>query len=322
MYVMVNDIHLSDRAPSSCTDSYLSDLFDLLDQVTVIAKQHNSSGIILAGDIFHHKTPSRTSHSTVMRLINWAYYCGTPVYAVLGNHDLSHDRIASVDETQPLGVAIASGAIRLLDGWIDNGDPVYGVPWQMTFDDAAVTDALRDYRVATKQHPGDTTDLRSLVVTHAPLYPPGQELPYEFYPTSAWATAMGNTGTVHYGHVHDAHGIYRVDNVIFSNCGALSRGSLNEHNLTRPVRIALWDPFTGTTTHVELTHKPAKDIFRLPEIAAAKAAQVDLTTFLGSVGETQLSITSTESVVEHIRTLGLQPELEDILRTLLVEADV
>ncbi len=320
--MLINDIHLSDRAPANCTDTYLDDLFDLLDQVQHLAAHHEASGVILAGDIFHHKVPSRTSHSTVMRLIDWAKLTDEetcPVYAVLGNHDLSHDRISSIDETQPLGVAIKSGAIRLLDGWIDNGDPVSGVPWQLTFDDASVSDALADYRDdAWTRH----QNINLLVVTHAPLYPPGKELIYEFYPAGKWAAAMANRGTVHYGHVHSPHGVYTVDGVTFSNCGALSRGSLNENNLTRSVQIALWEPQTGAIEHVTLKHRPAEEIFRLPEITARKAAEVDLSTFLGAVGETQISITSTESVIEHIRGMALAPDLTQILVALLNEADV
>ncbi len=320
MYLIVNDIHLSDRPPSSCTDSYLDDLFDLLDQVTRIAEEKAASGVILAGDIFHHKVPSRTSHATVMRLIDWAKWTDTvqcSVYAVLGNHDLSHDRVKSIDETQPLGVALKSGAIHLLDGWIDNGDRVYGVPWQMTFDDAAVTAALDDYR---SSHDFPRAE-PALVVTHAPLYPPGQELPYEYYPAERWAEAMNNTGTVHYGHVHSPHGVYAVDGVTFSNCGALSRGSLNENNLTRQVQIALWDGNSGLIEHITLKHRPAEDIFRLPEVTARKAAEVDLSTFLDSVGQTQIAITSTQSVIAHIESLGLDKSLTDVLVALLSEAD-
>lgn len=318
--ILVNDIHLSDRPPSSCTDTYLDDLFDLLYQITGLAAKTAAEHIILAGDIFHHKAPSRTSHATLIRLLDWAQHTretASRVHAVLGNHDLSHDRVASIDETQPLGVALTSGVIELLDGWMDGGSNafVYGVPWQMTFDDQSVSDALEDYR--TIWYSDDTP---KLVVTHAPLYPPGQELPYEFYPVASWAAAMGNNGTVHYGHVHSPHGVYQWDGVTFSNSGALSRGSLTESNLTRDVQVAVWDSDTGLIEHVTLAAKPAQDVFRLPEVNAQRAAQIDLTTFLGSVGQTQLSITSTESVIEHIRGLGFEPDLEHLLTLLLEEA--
>ena len=95
------------------------------------------------------------------------------------------------------------------------------MPWLQDFTDSAVTDALARFN----DHPDGT---HALVVTHAPLYPLGQELPYENYPTDRWARAMGNRGNVFYGHVHEPHGIYVVDGVTFANPGALSRGSLHE----------------------------------------------------------------------------------------------
>lgn len=312
-FVLVNDVHLSDRAPASCTDTYLDDLFDLLDQVAGIA-QDREAEIILAGDVFHHKAPSRTTHQTVMRLIDWARLALVPVHAVVGNHDIQHDRTASIHETQPLGVVMASGAINLLDGWLDSEDAVYGVPWQMTWDDANVSDALRQFR----QSPPVPDSKPSLVVTHAPLYPPGQELKYEFFPAASWAKAMGNIGTVHYGHVHEPHGIYQVDGVTFSNPGALSRGSLHEHNLTRTPSVAIWSSETGAIEHLRLDARPASEVFRLQEAAEVKEAGINLNRFLASVQATRLDITSTASVIEHIRDQhGDDPALVALVETLL-----
>lgn len=298
VYVLFNDLHLSDRAPNNCTDSYNDDLFDLLEQVAGIAAERDAAAIILAGDVFHIKTPSRTSHATVLRLIEWARYALVPVWAVPGNHDLLHDRFDSL-AGQPLGVCFASDAIQLLDGWIpdDNNQAVYGVPWLMSFDDVTVSQALKEYRdrITRAGSPPHT-----LVVAHAPLYPPGHELPYEFYPVANWAGSMNHTGTVHYGHVHEPHGIYTYNDVTFSNPGALSRGSLTEANLTRVPTIALWDSETGRTEHLPLKAKPADQVFLLAKANAVKKHNLDLSTFLKSVAATQLDITSTDTVINHV----------------------
>ena len=310
-YMVINDIHLSDRPPSVCTEAYQDDLFDLLAQCATIAADRHLDAVILAGDVFHHKLPLRTSHSSVMRLIELANTFPCPVYAVPGNHDLAHDRIASLDETQPLGVVFASGAIALLDTWAtDLPHPVYGVPWLGDFTDDTVTDYLHDWRTRLKP------DTPGLVVAHAPLYPPGHELPYEFYPARAWAQAMGGHGTVAYGHVHEPHGVYTVDGVTFTNPGALSRGSLHEHNLTRDLAVSIWDPTTGAVDQITLDHKPAADVFRLPE-RAVEATALDLDAFLAAIGRTRLHITSIEAIMEHIRSLGLGADLEHLVADLL-----
>ncbi len=315
-YILVNDIHLSDRPPSSCTDTYQDDIFALLDQINALAAERHAHGIIWAGDVFHHKTPGRTSHGTVMRLIRVAEAAPCPVHVVLGNHDLSHDRPASIGETQPLGVAIVSGAVQHLAGWMSNqhnADQIYGVPWLGRFTDDTVHDALADY---VEFHQSGRP---ALVVTHAPLYPPGQELKYEFFPADTWATAQ-RWGTVHYGHVHDPHGIYTVNGVTFSNPGALSRGSLHEHNLTRTPAVAIWDAVTGTITHHQLDAKPAAEVFRLAEVTATRTAQAEFDAFLDAIGQTRVELTSIESVMAAIRDRQLGPDLEHAILGLLEQA--
>lgn len=319
-YLLMGDIHLSDRPPSSCTDSYLDDLFDLLIRANYLAAERNVRAIIWAGDVFHHKTPGRTSHRTVMRLIDIVREAPCPTYVVPGNHDMLNDRFGSLDETQPLGVVLASGAVELLSAWmaptpeLDRSgwlDPIYGVPWLMTFDDDTVSAALRDYR-------DDLGDVEHyLVVTHAPLYPLGMELPYENYPADKWAAAMGGRGSVYYGHVHEAHGIHTAGGVTFCNPGAISRGSLHEHNLKREVSVAIWDSDTGQFEIVPVPHKPAEEVFRLVEIGEAKTAQLELDQFLASVGQTRIEITSIEAVMAHIRGLGLGTDLEKLVADLL-----
>lgn len=316
LYVIVNDLHLSDKAPSSCTDTYNDDLFDLLDEVGKLAKKLGAAAVILAGDIFHIKTPSRTSHSTVMRFIDELRSWGVPVLIVVGNHDMSHDRSDSVDETQPLGVVFASGAAHRLEGWsaVDAGivtDPVYGLPWLSTWDDDTVAAALVDWRARLK--PASS----GLVVAHAPFYPPGQELPYEFYDTRKVAAAMDGHGSCHYGHVHEAHGVYLVDGVVFSNPGALSRGSLHEHNLTRTVSAAVWNAATGHTAHATLPHKPAAQVFRLAEIAVSRAREDRHNSFLDRIGQSRIEITSIESVKAEIREKDVTPEVQRLATELL-----
>jgi DNA repair exonuclease SbcCD nuclease subunit len=317
--VLVNDIHLSDRPPASCTDTYVNDLFELLYQISILA-QGQYARIILAGDVFHHKAPSRTSHGTVMRLIDWARDALVPVYAVVGNHDMQNDRVDSIGSTQPLGVVFASGAIQMLDGWIEDGgdDFVYGVPWQMSWDKASVGLALEDF--LDEGSPLRSNSAHSLVVTHAPLYPPGQELKFENFPAADFAEAMGNHGTVHYGHVHEPHGIYTVDGVQFSNPGALSRGSLHEHNLKRTPSVAVWDSDTGAIQHVELRARPADEVFRLTEIAEVKAAKLDLNAFLSQVQRTSLEVTSTAAVLDHVRKSQDDYALIAVIEKLLTEA--
>jgi len=324
--LLIGDVHLADRPPSSCTDSYLEDLFDLLDQASAVAKERNAQAIVQAGDWFHIKMPSRNSHKLVIRSIEWASSAPCPVYVVPGNHDLSNDRLESLDEGQPLGAVIRSKSVRMLRGWAEGPlkHQLYGVPWLQDWDNKDLD--LRETEVsASLQAWQDLYDgsVPALLVTHAPFYPPGTEPTYEnaeVYPTKNFALHMGRHGNVYYGHIHDPHGTYTIDRVRFANYGALSRGSLTESHLTRQVGVTLWDSFTGEFEFVPLKAKPAEEIFRLQEIGEVKTAQAELDKFLSSIGETTVEITSIEAVLDHVKKLNLGKEIEIIVEQLLTEA--
>jgi DNA repair protein SbcD/Mre11 len=305
----VNDIHLSDRPPSSCTEAYTEDLLDLLGQTVAEAVSRDVDAVVWTGDVFHSKAPSRNSHRLVQKAIGIGHAYGRPWYIVPGNHDLQHDRLASIHETQPLGVLYRAGA-KMLRGWELNGLPLYGVPWQQEWSDEAVGEALREWREAGRYG-------AALVCAHAPLYPPGHELPYEYYDTVMWSQAMGNRGSCVYGHVHERHGVYQVNDVTFCNPGALSRGSLHEYNMTRPVQVAVWDSSDGSFSEVQLTAKPAEEVFRLREKQRITDASGKLDEFLAQVGSTRLAVLSSESVLEHVRQLGLDPAVAEEVRELL-----
>ena len=325
--MLIGDVHLADRPPSSCTDDYLEDLFNLMDQASVVAKARSCHAIVQAGDWFHIKMPSRNSHKLVIRSIEWAANAPCPVYVVPGNHDLSNDRLASLDEGQPLGAVIRSESVQMLQGWPKDLSPaklrIYGVPWLQEWDaeesvaDQAVSDALADYRADSED------SVPFLVVTHAPFYPPGKEPTYEnaeYYSPEKFALHMDGHGSVYHGHIHEQHPEYISGGVRFCNNGALSRGSLTEYNLSRPVGVTLWDSTTGEFEFVPLDAKPASEVFRLKEIGEVKTSQAELDAFLASIGQTSVEITSIEAVMDHLKTLNLGKDFERLVEELLIIA--
>jgi hypothetical protein len=336
-YLIFGDVHLG-PTPSSCTGTYVDDLFDLLEQCIYLAKSRDVRGVVIAGDLFHSKAPTRTSHALVSRLIRLLRRFECPVHFVPGNHDMQHDRIESLDETQPAGALLASGVVELLDGWDHDIRDLYGVPWQQLWEDEIVSGALADYRSAVAVGAPRYT----LVVTHAPLYPPGLELEYENYPAARFGQLMGGTGSCYYGHVHERHGIWTADTsqlgirvpdavgeitvgsfkgeVTFCNPGALSRGSLHEHNLTRVPAVAIWDSADGQFTEIPLNARPPEEVFRLRERQQATDMTGRLEEFLATVGSAQLEIMSVESVEAHIRSLGLSEADTTFALELLMEA--
>jgi DNA repair exonuclease SbcCD nuclease subunit len=334
-FLLISDIHLSEKPPSSCTDSYVDDLFELLHQAREVGRERHVDAMVWAGDTFHSKAASRVSHRLVQRVAEYVNVTPFPVLILAGNHDMSNDRYDSLYKTQPLGMLWRAGAVELR-GWAEVARgvplPVYGVPWLQGYGNygeqcaegvtpeiaGRVSDVLDDYR--KQVYEAGWGKHKPLVVAHAPLYPPGEELAYEWFPGDAWALAMGGSGNVFYGHVHEPHRAFRHRYVVFCNNGALSRGSLHEYNLTRQVGVTLYDTDEGTFEFIPLDAKPASEVFRLTEKQEATDLQGRLDSFLEGVGAASIEVVSVEGVIAHIRTLGLSEEVVSLAEELLTEA--
>jgi DNA repair exonuclease SbcCD nuclease subunit len=331
-YLIINDVHLTNdnSHPSSCTPSYTPDLFNLLKQAADLAVVRECEAIIQLGDFFHIKTPSRNSHELVQRAMRWARDCVVPVFIVPGNHDLLNDRLDSLDEGQPLGVLYDAGVAQRAEGYLHikgprgpfdssvQALPIFGIGWQQYWDAQA---DIADRAVAKALEGFEPEDTPQLIVTHAPFFPPGANPAYEHYSTEKFARMVNPTGKANvqviYGHIHDYHGEYVVNGVRFANYGALSRGSLTESNLTRPVGVTIWDAITGRFEFIELQAKPADQVFRVKEITEVRTTQLKLDEFLKSVGQSTIEITTTESVLSKVRSLKLGKEIERIVEELL-----
>jgi hypothetical protein len=243
---------------------------------------------------------------------------GIELIIVTGNHDISNDVLDSVHEKQPLGVLYAAGARELI-GWHETL-PLYGVPWQQRWlEPETKHEAFAEWREQPAPD-GQARDIDlSLAVTHAPIYPPhmAEDVMFELVPLSGddgLSAAMGNEGFLYYGHIHEDHGIFEVEGVTYANMGAISRGSLHDYNLEREIKVALWteDGFE----EIPVPHKPASEIFRMEQAAAAKEERLSLDVFLSEIGTSTIDMSSTGSVVAHIKQ---QKDIEPRVRKAAIE---
>lgn len=314
--LLIGDIHLRDSPPRNASETYTDDILDILKYTAKMQHELGISAVVWAGDVFDHKTPSKTSHRLVLRAIE-AVKRYKELWIVTGNHDISHDRLESVAEQQPLGVLFEAGA-RELNGWHPEL-PVFGIPWQQDWLKPGTVNSSFELRhqgrIFAPSRPG-------LVVTHAPISPHESEM-YDVLDNHEIAEAMKNTGSLYYGHIHEDHGIYEVDGVTFCNVGAVSRGSLTESNLKRKIKAALWTPEHGFL-EVELPHRPAEEVLRIESGTQAKEARISLESFLEDVGRTRLDVSSTAVVIQHIRALNeerVPPPVKSVAISLLEEQD-
>ena len=344
--LLVGDIHAMDRPPVNATESYMDDIIEMLRWTIDYAAKNGIEVIVWAGDVFHHKSPSRTSHALVLRMIAILQYAasqGVEIWAVTGNHDISNDVLASIQEKQPLGVLYQAG-LKELVGWHPTL-PLFGVPWRQdwtTNEDSAI-EAFRGWRQEEGPIIGETDIVdpidisAALAVTHAPIYPPkeAENIQWDLVPTrgeKGISSAMGNAGFLYYGHIHEDHGIFEVEGVTYANMGAISRGSLHEYNLEREIKVAVWDdgtsmdgPLGGVApsfTEVVVPHKPAEEVFKLAQAEEKKAERLSLDAFLSDIGSSTLDVSSTGSAIEHIRTRkDVPPPVRDTAIEILEEVE-
>lgn len=314
--LLVGDIHLADKPPSIRTDEYADQILEKLTQTVDIAKQREVDCVVWVGDVFHVKAPARTSHALVQKTVDVVRAYEKPVFIVPGNHDMQYDRLDSLHK-QPLGVLYKAGALPLVGPATAYGQnfDMFGIPW--------LYDWKKDLPKVMRRWTESGTNL---IVGHAPLLPPGKMAPFEYIDVQDFVNMMGRDGSVFYGHMHDNHGVYHVENphhVRFCNFGAISRGSLHESSLSRKPAVAIYEPGVDGKTHifdrVELNHLPAEAVFRLSEkqIKDDKVRRLD--EFLEGIEATSFDVLSVELVLAHLDTLDLKPETKNQITECLEE---
>lgn len=302
--LLVGDVHLADRPPSMRTDSYLDDILSKLLFTVDVAKklEPHLDAVIWSGDVFHTKTPHRTSHRLVQRVLEVGQQYPCPWLIVPGNHDLQHDRLDSL-ESQPLGTLFQSGSAVPLIGSHPTL-PLFGIPFLQDWKDLHIH--LQEFR----------KDTNRLLVTHAPIMPPGVSVPYEYIDATDWAEQQGG-GACYYGHIHDTHGSYGAGSVRFCNQGALSRGSLHETDLRRKPAIALYDSEQlneNIFRRIEVPHRPIAEVMKLAEHEQEEAKIERLDEFLSRISDTTLESLSIEAVLQHLATLDLSQQTTQIVK--------
>jgi hypothetical protein len=306
--IVVGDVHLSDTPPSARTETYAEDILAKLDWIVATAAEKKVDCIVINGDMFHIKTPSKTSHKLVQAtaaVLNQKV--APPVLITPGNHDVQFDRMESLNR-QPLGALALSPNVRLLDG-DDPEFPVFGVPY------------LWDWSSQLPRYMARWQESSAVLMSaHAPVFPNSENPPYEHIKAFEWVNLMERSGHFTYGHIHDVHGIWKEGGTRVCNLGAISRGSLHEKTVARKPQVALYDSEKATPFEaLAVPHKPAELVFRLEEVAQKKQATAKLDAFLEGVSSTSLTNLSLEQVLHHAQEQKLSPgtlkELQEILES-------
>lgn len=297
--LLIGDVHLADNPPSSRIEGYADQVLNKLAGAVALAASCQAEVIVQAGDMFHVKAPSKTSHRLVQQAADVLTAPGIPVRIVPGNHDVQHDRMETLPK-QPLGTLAKVKGIELLMG-VDPAFPwLFGIPYQWNWA-MSLPNRMREWHEAGEP---------KLIVTHAPIVKPGVTAPYEVIDAADWERQMVGMGIldkyVYYGHHHWCDGSYKaLGAVTFCNQGSLSRGSLHEDSLTREPAVTWWEG--ESFTRLPIPHLPASQVFKLAEREQVEDRKVRLDEFLGSVQATELTGLSVEEVLDRCRRGDVNP---------------
>lgn len=292
----LGDVHLADKTPAFRVDNYRETMLQEIGMVKEQCLKEKADALLITGDIFNEKIAGRVSHSLVLEAINEFNGFPCPVYSVIGNHDINHNRLDTLPK-QPLGVVFASGAVKRLDSVTIGGVDVRGVHFN---------------EENTYEHLSFKKEGKPLVaVCHALATPKGGDFFGEPIFSYEQLVERGSEVDVYvFGHYHHDQGIQTVGGTQFINLGSLARGALNKENVDRPVKMGkiVHDGKKITCSEILLPVRPASEIFDMGKKDEIDQRETEIEKFVSSLTK--------QDLFEDIASL------EDTIRTMEIESAV
>lgn len=294
----VGDVHLADRTPASRKDDYKAETFNELRMIARVAAKQNASAVLFTGDIFHEKSAKMNSHALVREAISVFSSFPCPAYSIVGNHDISYNRMETL-EKQPLGVLFESGALKRLSREQIGEFEVVGVD----FDENTTYETLKPKKTSPES--------KLVAVCHVYAEPAERDLfgePIFGYDKIAQDS---DVDVYVFGHYHHDQGIVKISEKSFVNIGALSRGSLNKENLDRDVKIGKITLNNGKIVcdEIVLPVKPALEIFDVEKKKSIEDKENEIEQFVSSLSKSNL-FESLSTLEDTVRSMDLDKSVK------------
>lgn len=296
--MVVGDIHLSVKGPGARTDNYPNEILDKLRFIVEAANKNTCDAILFLGDVFHLKHPSRNPHWLVQSTHEvLTENSDIPVLICVGNHDISTDRLDSLD-SQPLGALGRMKNMSIVIGPSPDFPEIYSIPYLQDWQE--LPKWFEEYNTYRADHPEIK---RGVVMMHAPIFPDNQEPIYEYIRSSDVAKMVEHPTLVAFGHIHDPMGMWKPledRDVHIANFGAISRGSLHKETVKRKPQVYVYNTATGKHKALNVPVRPPEEVFDLEPHQLEQQRSQSLTGFLDGL-DTQDSVTvgSVEQMLEH-----------------------
>ncbi len=300
--IQINDPHFSDVAPASRSTSYCEDILTKFAWCLKYAAEKKADYVICTGDWFHSKVAHRVSHHLVNRVLKIIWDSKIEIVTIPGNHDYPPgfgDMSRQPYETiARLSLMYDCSDKRYLPGRFGE---VVGFGYMDDVDE--YVDKVSHFCSGEKPR---------IVVLHQQVEPLGApEQPFSYIPAERLVPIFKKAGVklCLYGHVHDNHGIYGVDGVMFCNPGSVSRGSISERDVKRAPCLAdilIGEDGEPSIELIEIPHRPPEDVFLFDKVERKRTLGVDIEQFMGAIQATSFKQITANSVSEHLRKV--EPE--------------
>jgi DNA repair exonuclease SbcCD nuclease subunit len=288
--LFVGDIHIADTPPGYRTNTYRYDILAKLEWLMGEANRLEVDLVCLNGDIFHRRTA--VSSKLIADVADVLGIALAHRLILPGNHDLAPGNQLNSIYTQPVGLLGRMKHTKIaLEPYPLDDVLIYPVPYthEMRYAECEILDKLNAAR------PRYVIRWVHYAVTPKPVIYHSLVTDSNEWPAGAELTVCG--------HIHDDLGVWRdIHSTPVVNLGAISRGSLTEHNLGRTPRVLL---VTATDTGlklqaIKLPIRPAADVFRLADKIDEQDAEQIAAEFVERLGETKLGVISVEEIIKQI----------------------
>jgi len=284
-FLVVGDIHFKGVNPVARMDNYQEALTEKIHQVYSMAEKYKTQAIIQTGDIFD--SPA-TSWGTVADLADILKAAPCPVLTIPGNHDLWAGNPESERRT-PFGFLsrlnlfwnLAESPYECGYEYVDkerSATYITGHGFNMDTDTKA---GNGQYKPQHKPQPNDYTfGGVSIHVVHSMLL---TEPPYFEMRHTLIKDVQTTAKVIITGHYHTGFGIvYREDDVLFINPGALCRLTAHPEEMRRQVRVALLTIEDGQAYAelIPLDVKPGSEVLSREHLETAAERQERINRFL------------------------------------------
>lgn len=300
--LIVGDVHLSYMAPSTRIDNYPTTILNKVQWVLQYALDNSITDVYLLGDIFHTTQQPTWYVNMAIRLFNHYRSLGIRIFTLVGNHDVSYGRLDKLNDS-PLGTLVNAGVLERFQCMVYDDTHVMGV----------------DYGMPVPQAPNDKSMLLAHMFYAQPFGKDHDNL------TKEQVEELGYKMIV-LGHDHNQYDVVKVGDTRIFRFGALSRGTSHRHHLIRTIQVLQVETGSFRTKLIPVPHEPSDRVFTHNALEKYnKERNVTLASFRDDLAELVAKMSQdeeTSDVRAAVESMGLEPEVEEIVLEYLREAGV